>query len=143
MRRSWTRPRAIRYFAAVAAAVSAILYLLIGFEVIYIGEAASGGNPDLLAFGLMVGGISAVIAVLLAFIGRRLVWIPIALFNIAVIFGYFALAEAREPQFAPWGLVVKVMQLLVLGAVIYLVFRGSEPIADGGSQGSGLQTVTR
>jgi hypothetical protein len=137
-----TTRRTIRYLAAAAAGVTAILYVLIGFEVIYIGESSSGGTPDLLAFGLMVGGAFAVIALLMMLVGRRLVWIPVAAFNIVVIVGYFAAAELREPSFAPWGLVVKAVQVAILAAVVYLVVRGPESKVES-RQASPLATAGR
>jgi hypothetical protein len=115
----------VRYVAVAAAGLTALLYVLIGFEVLFIGEAASGGNADLLAFGLLTGGAFAVIAALLAFAARRLVWIPVALLTLAVIVAYFAFAELRQPPFAFWGLAVKAVQVVLFGSVGYLAIRGA------------------
>jgi hypothetical protein len=115
----------LRYFAAAAAGLTALLYVLIGLEVLPVGRPSDGSAPDLLAFGLMVGGMFAVAAVLLLLVSRRVVWLAVAALQLLVIVGYFALAEVRDPPFAPWGLVVKALQVVILGVVAYLALRGT------------------
>ena len=117
------RDRGIRSFAVAAAGVTALLYVLIGLEVLFIGGSSSGRSADLLGFGLMAGGTFAVIAVLLALFPRRIVWIPVALLTLAVIAAYFGFAALREPPFAFWGLAVKGAQTALLGAVAWLALR--------------------
>jgi hypothetical protein len=116
-----------RYIAAAAAAVTAILYFLIGFEVLWIGESASAQDAGLLGFGLTVGTVFAVAALLLLLIERRAVWVPVALLQVPVIIGYFALAGIRIPSFEIWGLTIKALQLVILVALVYLIVsRASE-----------------
>lgn len=114
----------LRYIAAVVAAVVAVLYFLIGIEVLAVGRPSGGAEPDLLAFGLLVGGAHLVAAALLVLIARRAVWLGVAMFQVMVIVGYFALAEVRDPQFEIWGLLVKLLQVVLLGLVGYLAIRG-------------------
>jgi hypothetical protein len=114
-----------RYVAVACTAIAAILYLAIGFGVVSVGKPASGQAPDLLPFGLMVGGTFAVAAALLAVVRSRVVWVAVAALQIVVIVGYFALASVREPPFESWGLLVKLFQAIVLVAVAYLVLRGT------------------
>jgi hypothetical protein len=113
-----------RYVAIAASLVAAALYVLIGFQVVSIGQAASGGTPDLLGFGLAAGAFFGALAVLMAFTQGRLIWIPIGLADVAVIVAYFAMANLREPQFEMWGLLVKAAQVVMLGALVYLVYTG-------------------
>jgi hypothetical protein len=123
--------RRIELFAAGVAAATAVLYLLIGFEVLYIGEPAEGGAGDILGFGLSSAGAFAVIAALLLFLRRRWAWIAIALFNVATIAMYFAVASVRDPPYEIWGLLIKALQVVLLGTVAYLVVRGRVGAAEG------------
>jgi hypothetical protein len=65
--------RRIQQCAVAAAAVTAVLYLLIGFGVLDVGTSADETQPDLLGFGLAAGGAYAVIAVLLTLVRRSVV----------------------------------------------------------------------
>jgi hypothetical protein len=115
----------LRYVAAGLVGVIAVLYLLIGVQILAVGRPTDGSAPDLLVFGLLVGGAHLVAAVLLALIARRVVWLGVAAFQVLVIVGYFALAGVRDPQFEVWGLLVKLLQLFVLGMTAYLAVRGT------------------
>jgi hypothetical protein len=115
----------LRHLAAATAGLTALLYVLIGLEVLPVGRPSDGSAPDLLAFGLIVGGMFAVAAVLLFLVSRRVVWLVVGALQLLVIVGYFALAEVRDPPFAPWGLVVKALQVVILGVVAYLAIRGT------------------
>ena len=114
----------IRYAAVAAASGTALLYLLIGLGVLFVGDPAGGGDRDLLSFGLMTGAVFVLVAVVLALVARRLVWIPVALLTFVVIVAYFTMAEVRDPPFAFWGLAVKAVQLVLLGTVAFLAVRG-------------------
>ena len=113
-----------RYVAIGASLVAAALYVLIGFQVVSIGQAASGGTPDLLGFGLAAGGFFAALALVLVFAQGRLVWVPVAIADLAVIAAYFAMGNLRDPQFEVWGLSVKAAQLVMFGALAYLIYHG-------------------
>jgi hypothetical protein len=125
MNRKPTLAARLRYIAAGVAGVVAVLYFLIGIEILAVGRPADGGAPDLLAFGLLVGGAHLVAAVLLALFARRAVWLGVAAFQVMVIVGYFALADVRDPHFELWGLVVKLLQVVVLAMSAYLALRGT------------------
>jgi hypothetical protein len=118
------RIRTVGHLGAVAAAVTAILYLLIGVGVLRVGESSTGAPNDLFAFGAMVGGTFAVVAVLLWFVRSRVLWWAVAVLQVIVLVGYVAAAGLRTPSFEPWGILVKVCQLAVLAAVLYLIVRG-------------------
>jgi hypothetical protein len=120
-----TGPHA-RLVATAAAGLSAFLYLLIGLEVLSIGEARSGSN-DILGFGLGAAAAFALIAIVVWFTRRRWVLWLVGLFDAAVLVAYFALAGVREPPFEPWGLLIKVCQAVLLVAVALLSLRGHAP----------------
>ena len=109
-----------RTVAVAAAAASAILYILIGFEVLDVGSSRTGTN-DILSFGLLMGAVYAVIAAVVALVPWRWVLGVVAIVNALVFIGYFALAGVREPPVELWGLLVKASQLVLLGAMAYLL----------------------
>lgn len=114
----------LRRLAIATSVLTAALYLLVGFELLYVGESTSGADPGLLGFGLMVGGTFAASAVLLAVIERRWVWIAVTALNAIVIVGYFAMAGARTPPFEWPGLLIKAVQLVTLVATALLTIEG-------------------
>lgn len=112
--------RDARVVAIGAALVTAALYMLIGFQVVSIGQSSQGGTPDLLGFGLTLGGAFVAAALLLALVQRRIAWIAVGVIDLVAIVGYFAMANLREPSFEIWGLLTKAAQLVLLGALVYL-----------------------
>jgi hypothetical protein len=114
-------PRTLRIVAVAAAAASALIYFLIGFGVLDIGE-STAGEPNLLAFGLIVGTTYVVIGLLMALFWSRMMLGLIGLLDAAVILGYFAMASLREPPFEVWGLLAKTCQVVLLVAVGLLLF---------------------
>ena len=115
-----------RLAGAFASAAAAVLYVLIGVGLLSIGTAASGEAPDLLSFGLTMGVTFAVVtALLLRFRSRRL-WVAIAVLQLVVIVGYFAMANIRTPPVEVWGLLIKACQAIVLVAAGMLALRGRE-----------------
>ena len=129
--------RRIELFAAGVAAATAILYLLIGFEVLYIGEPADGSAGDILGFGLSSAVAFAVIAALLLAVRRRWAWIVVALFSAMTVAIYFAVAAVRDPPYEIWGLLVKALQVVLLGTVAYLIVRGRAAAPEGTDQARG------
>jgi hypothetical protein len=111
-----------RWVATTAAVASASVYLLIGFELVSIGEPASG-ESDILAFGLSAGAAFVFIAFVVWFTRRRWVLGLVGLFDALVLVAYFAFAGLREPLFEPWGLLIKVCQAVLLGAVAVVLVR--------------------
>jgi hypothetical protein len=122
-RRGVTVPYA-RWVATAAAALSAVLYFLIGNEVLKIGEATSG-EADLLAFGVSAGTAFVVVALVVWFARRRWILGVVAIFDALVLGAYFAFAGLREPPFELWGLLIKVCQAVLLTATLYLIVHPS------------------
>ena len=113
-----------RWVATAAAALSALLYFLIGNEVLTIGEATSG-DADVLAFGVSAGTAFVVVAFAVWFARRRWILGLMAIFDALVLGAYFAFAGMREPAFEPWGLLIKVCQAVLLAATAYLIVHRS------------------
>jgi peptidoglycan/LPS O-acetylase OafA/YrhL len=121
--------RLLLVLAVVSSAVTAILYLLVGFEVLNIGEPARGVTRGVLGFGLLVAGAYALVTFWLLRSQRRRTWIAIGLLNAVVIGTYFVSRDARVPPFEWPGLAIQAVQLVMLVAVTVLaiVGRGSVP----------------
>ena len=67
--------RTIRYLAASIAAVTAVMYLLIGVGVLHVVDEAASDAPPLLDFGLMAGAAFGLGALLLLTMDRRVLWV--------------------------------------------------------------------
>ena len=109
--------------AVVAAAVTAVLYFLIGLGILWVGRSTSSDTADLGAFGAIVGTVFAVTALLLSRFQSRLLWTAVAVLQVVVIVGYVAVSGARSPAFEVWGLLIKACQVVLLVAVGYLLLR--------------------
>jgi hypothetical protein len=118
-------PRLVRSLAAGTAALSALLYYLIGFGALDIGRSTSG-PADLLGFGLSAGTAFLGAGVLVLVIHHRWLVALVALMDVAVIVGYFAMAGIRVPPYEIWGLSIKVAQVAFLVALGYLLIRGEQ-----------------
>jgi len=117
--------QAARSVAVVAAVMTAVLYLMVGFGVVSVGRSSSGEAPDLLRFGLTAGVTFAVAAGLLGLFRSRVLWFALALLNVVVVVAYFALSDLREPPVELWGLLIKACQVVGFGALAYLTVRGA------------------
>ncbi len=113
--------RLIRYVAALLAAGTAVVYVLIGVGVVKVVNDASADGAGLLPFGLLSGGAFMLGAILLTLFDRRILWIAGGLFQVFAIAMYFAVAPQRDPSFDPWGIGLKVVQGVLLVALVYLV----------------------
>ncbi|HET7645914.1 MAG TPA: hypothetical protein VFM03_05455 [Candidatus Limnocylindria bacterium] len=123
------RRRTIRYVAAGLAAAMAAIYFLIGLGVLQVVN-GQAGDPSMLGFGASAGGAFLLGAILLAELDRRWLWIAGALLQVMVVWGYFAIAPDRDPAFEVWGLTLRVIQLPLLAALVWLALRPSDPHPD-------------
>ncbi len=96
--------RLIRYLAALLAAGAAVVYLLIGFDVVRVVDDPSTDGAGLLPFGLLSGGAFLLGAILLTLFDRRILWVAGGLFQVFAIAMYVAVAPQRHPAYEPWGL---------------------------------------
>jgi hypothetical protein len=100
----------------------AVIYLLIGLQVLRIGGGTSGETVDLAMFGFSAGLAFLVLAVLLASTDRRWLWIVATIAQIWVYWVYFSVSGGREPPFEMWGITLRILQLPLLAALIYLAW---------------------
>jgi hypothetical protein len=112
--------RTIRYAAATLAALTALVYLAIGFGVIEVVDPATSQPGELLVFGLVAGGAFALGAVLLVAGDWRPVWLVGAAFQVFAIVMYVMVSQERTPPFEVWGVMLRIPQLLMLVALAYL-----------------------
>lgn len=138
------RRRTIRYVAAAASAVTAILYFAIGVGVLKVVDEVSADAPSMLAFGAPAGAAFVVGAVLLAAVDRRILWVLGAVLQVLVIVMYIVVSAQRTPPFETWGILIKVLQAAILAALVYLVLdtpvRAVSPTA---SDGAGIPQQTK
>ena len=128
------RAQDLRLVAAIAAVGSAILYYLIGFGVLNVGESTSGATTDLLGFGLVVGTAFLGVAAVVWLFRNRWLLGAIGLIDAAVVAGYFAMSSLREPPFEVWGLTIKVLQVVTFVSIAVLVFARLEDEPDAEAQ---------
>ena len=122
--------RSVRNFAAAVSAVTALLYALIGVGMLTVVEPGTSDEGDMLAFGLPAAGAFLVGALLLVLFDNRLLWLLGAILQVIVLVGYVAMAGIRTPQFEAWGILIKVTQLVLLGALAFLVLRSPQEEAE-------------
>lgn len=132
------RRRIIRYSAAVMAAAAAVIYFMIGFNVVSVIE-----TPSDQVFGIPAGVAYALGAVLLVVMNRRIVWILGALLQVFVISTYFQYASQRTPAYEIWGIVLRVVQALILIALAYLAIRQPAAQPAGTLQRESLKETSR
>jgi hypothetical protein len=120
---AYRQRRIIRHVAAAISGLTALLYLLIGLEVLQVVEATTEEAPGMLEFGVMAGTAFLFGAVLLVATDRRILWALGALFQIGVIVMYVVVGPQRSPSFEVWGLTIKALQLVLLAALVYLAVR--------------------
>jgi hypothetical protein len=116
----------VRYVAIGASVVAAALYLGIGLGVLDIGGSADGSDPGLFEFGAMMAAVFGITAVLLWFVRSRVLYAAVAVLQVIVLLGYVAFSSYREPAFDLWGALIKVAQVMILAAVLYLFAHARE-----------------
>ena len=117
--------RTIRFAAAVFAGAMAAIYFLIGLGVLTVVEGQST-DASLLGFGAMAGSAFLLGAVLLLATDRRWLWILGALLQIFVVVGYVTVAADRTPAFEVWGITLRIIQVPLFGALVYLALRPTD-----------------
>jgi hypothetical protein len=124
--------RRVRYTAAALAGITAVLYGMIATSAISVidASAVADARHDQMAFATPAAIAYAFGAVLLLMhqFDRRILWLLGALFQVGVIAMYLSVAPGREPSFEPWGIAIKVVQILLLAALVMLVADDPEPV---------------
>lgn len=117
------RRREIRYAAAAASAVTALLYFGIGAGVLKVVNETSADGPSMFEFGTIAGAAFVLGTLLLLAFDRRVLWLLGALFQVGVIVMYVVVSPQRTPPFETWGILIKVLQVAILAALTYLAMR--------------------
>ena len=116
--------RRVRYAAAVLAGATAVLYVLIATSAISVIDAGAVADArhDQLAFATPAAIAYALGAILLLIprVDRRILWVLGALLQVGVITIYFSVAPDREPSFEPWGIAIRLVQVLLLATLVVL-----------------------
>jgi hypothetical protein len=109
----------VRWSAVGLSGVTALLYLLIGLNVVSIGEI----TPDeQTAFGLPAAAVFLTGSIVALFWDKRWLWIVGATGLTLIILMYFNLASERVPEFELWGILIRIVQVPLLLALLYLSF---------------------
>lgn len=121
--------RTIRYVAAAASATIAVVYYLIGLGVLTV---VTGADPEMsmLVFGASAGSMFLLGAALLVAFDRPVLWYLGAILQVLVVWGYLAVAPDRTPAFEIWGISLRVLQVPLFAALIYLALRAPESRGD-------------
>jgi peptidoglycan/LPS O-acetylase OafA/YrhL len=117
-----TRLRALRLASAGLAAASAVVYLLIGLEVLAVVEAGPD-DPSLLWFGVPASLAFLFGAIVMLASERRLWWALGAAFQVSAIAAYINVAPTRTPPYEAWGIALRVVQVLMLAGLLVLLIR--------------------
>jgi hypothetical protein len=129
-----TRVR-VRYVAAAAATATSAIYYLIGLGVLNIGGSKSGEMVNPGVFGGGAGTAYLLLAVLLIFSDRRWIWVLALLAQMWVYLVYFAASAGREPAFELWGITLRLLQVPVLIALVYLSIKPAHrAVSEGGAK---------
>lgn len=117
--------RQVRYLAGIAAGAMAAIYFLIGLGVLQVVEpgSATEGSPDMLAFGASAGAMFLLGAVLLLAVDRRFLWVGGAILQVLVFAMYLVVSQQRTPAFELWGITLRVIQVPLFAALVYLALR--------------------
>jgi hypothetical protein len=118
--------RVLRVVTAGLAIAAAVVYLLIGFEVLQVVEVGPS-DPSLLWFGLSAAAAFLFGAVVILVSERMLLWALGAFFQVFTIFAYVGVAEDRTPSYEFWGIALRVIQTLILLALVVLISRYPQP----------------
>jgi len=109
----------IRWVVAALAAVTAVLYFVIATEGVTVIDANDEPDVVFLIAGLLflTGGLA------MMRLDRRLYTWLFAAFDAFVIFAYFQVAVDRTPAYEVWGVTLRIPQVLLLAALLYLALR--------------------
>jgi len=121
--------RTIRYVAAGLAAAMAVIYFLIGLGVLKVVD-GQAGDPSMLTFGASAGAMFGLGAILLAELDRRWLWIAGAVLQVLVFAAYIGVAADRSPAFETWGIVLRIIQVPLFAALVWLALRPADAHPD-------------
>jgi hypothetical protein len=109
----------VMWWAVAFALLAALAYVLIGFNVLAVGDLQTSERPATIIY---VAASSYALGGLLILARRRWLWIIGAAINALVIFFFLQMYQARPAVlFSPGGIVSKVAQLLLEASLVYLI----------------------
>lgn len=114
--------REVRLGAAALATAMAVIYFLIGLGVLKVVDVVDG-DTSMLFFGLPAGVVFLVGAVLLVTQDRRVLWAVGLALQVFVVWGYIAVAPSRTPPYEVWGIMLRIIQVPLILALVYLALR--------------------
>jgi hypothetical protein len=109
----------VRHTAAILAGLISLIYFLIGFQLLTVLDRPK----DQVVFGLIAGSAFLIGALFIEMFDRRLVMGLGAAAQAFIIYTYFDLASQRQPSFEIWGIVIRVIQVALFTALLYLAMR--------------------
>jgi hypothetical protein len=110
----------VRFLAALTAAATGVIYLLIALGVLDVGAATEAAKAAPTFIPAAAAGAFFLGAILLLAFNKRIVHILGGLLQVITIVGYFAVASGRNPPYELWGIVLKIFQVITLVALVYL-----------------------
>lgn len=117
------RRATVRRVAAALAGVTALIYLLIGLQVVTVISVPA----DQPSFGLPAAAAFGILAVLLLLVDWRPLWALAALFVAMVVVMYVAVSPIRVPPFEAWGVLLRFVQLPLAAVLGWLAATRHEP----------------
>jgi hypothetical protein len=117
--------RTIRLGAAAVATAMALIYFGIGLGVLDVGGSAAA-RSFLIVFGGLAGGAFLLGALLLVRFDRRWLWVLGVLFQVFVYWAYVDVSKIRTPPYEVWGITLRIIQLPLLAALVYLAVRAPQ-----------------
>lgn len=118
--------RALRWGIAALAAASAVVYGLIGFDVLAVVETGPY-DPSLFWFGIPAA-LAFLFGTIIMLASDRVLWWALgAIFQVFTIAAYFGVADDRTPAFEFWGIALRVVQGIILVALVVLISRYPQP----------------
>jgi hypothetical protein len=111
---------AMRFVVAGVAGLVAVLYLLIGFDVITViqDQTEAGAAPVLIA-----GVLFTALAAALLLTASRGVLVAGAALQVVVLVMYLVVSAERVPAFEAWGLTIKALQAGLFVAFVVMLVR--------------------
>jgi hypothetical protein len=117
----------VRVAGAAIAAIMAGIYVLIGLGVLDAGRPTEEQRAGLLFFGLSAGAMFLLGAILLLASDRRRLWIVGAVLQVLVVLAYISVAPTRIPHYEMWGITLRLLQVPLFLALVYLAVRRPDP----------------
>jgi hypothetical protein len=109
----------VMWAAATLAMLTAIAYLLIGFDILGVGDLQTGGKPPAIIY---VAAGCYFLGGLLILARKRGLLIFGATINVLVVLFFFKMYQDRPSvMFSPGGIISKVTQILLEVALIYVI----------------------